>query len=122
MTLSSSRRRILGAALLFAALAGAFPPWTLNIPGRAKPAGLHFVLSPPEPWGVWQPRVDGARLVIIWLTIAGLAGVALLIARRPGRERPPFPVIASGSHSALPAPDRPRAAVPETRGFDSPRS
>lgn len=107
------RRPVIIAALVIAALAGAFPPWRLTVPGRSRPAGLHFVLAPPSPWGVWQPRVDVARLVIIWLVLASVTGVALIVPVPARRPRSPAAPELPDAPPQFPAPDRRPDALPD---------
>jgi hypothetical protein len=91
-------RRIAVGALVIALL-GVFPPWLLQRPGHGpilgriastetteRPAGMHFILAPPQPlveqYGAWYPHVDYGRLLVSWAVVGLITTAATLVARR----------------------------------------
>jgi hypothetical protein len=96
------QRKILAVGSAIFLITVLFPPWvfTFDANGNSgghsrKPAGYSSVFSPPEPktQGSWVDtrsgvELDGKKLCLEWLGLAGALGLALLIAPRQGEPKP----------------------------------
>ena len=103
-----ARPWILLCAVAAFMLCSLFPPWlsTLNTSGihSERDAGYHFIFTPPAPaydsryYGV---RLDCARLMIEWLSIAAASGVTWLVMSLYQSQRNRLREIALTGHSNL---------------------
>ena len=87
MTLTSTQRKLIWAALLTLAIMGSFPPWTYTFMGpqgnySETPAGYSFIASPPPKqkdtvfYGV---KLDMGRLAVQFIGILTALGLGLLL-------------------------------------------
>lgn len=99
------RRVALAAGLLVVAAMGAFPPWVTapeRHPSATTPVGYYFILkgpaAPPTPsaldeeYGRATPgprfvRIDYARLLVQWVIVAAVVGLAMLLPWPGARRR-----------------------------------
>jgi len=98
-----AQRVITVIGLVAIVVTGAFPPWvtfTNTNPAVTVPAGLHFILRPPPIWHVFNDsfrlggssssvmhtaRIDYAGLIVEWVVILALVGIAMIAVPRPSR-------------------------------------
>lgn len=74
--MNTTQRRILITGLALFALSALFPPWQTH---DGQPAGLAFLLHPPIGPGHWEPILSLPGLLVEWVALGALLGLAWLL-------------------------------------------